>query len=229
MGYKHPVVSIWCFLGEHEIRTEVNLVGIEEEEEVEGLGFTKRPHFLGPMDKFALKIDSEASMSANKSRCQQHINDVLFKERTHSVHRYVASFTTMMEAAGLFGPGYKQPSRYQLSGPLLKEEFDIGPQNVVQVVTDNASNNMATEKMLKEKMPKICWSSCATHIINLMLEVDDGDDEVEPGTGPTWQLVDEAIRADEMTQPRRSARVRIDLEEDFESEDEPVEEDNFEY
>jgi hypothetical protein len=147
-----------------------------------------------------------------------------------------------MEAAGLFGPGYKQPSRYQLSGPLLKEEFDstkdalkkqeeewkltgcsimtdawtdrkrrsimnlcvnckegttflsskessdeahtgehifeyvfkcieqVGPENVVQVVTDNASNNMAAAKMLREKMPKIFWSSCATHTINLMLE-----------------------------------------------------------
>ncbi|TXG67650.1 hypothetical protein EZV62_008925 [Acer yangbiense] len=242
-----------------EIRREVNLAGIEEEEEeVEGLGIRKRSHFLGPLDKFATKITPEASMSASKSIRQQHINDVLFKERTHSVHRYVArwvyeagvpfnaiqnhSFTAMMEAAGLFGPGYKQPSRYQLSGPLLKEEFDstkdalkkqeqewkltgcsimtdawtdrkrrsimnlcvnckegttflsskessneahtgehifdyvlkcieqVGPQNVVQVVTDNAANNMAAAKMLREKMPTIFWSSCATHTINLMLE-----------------------------------------------------------
>ncbi|TXG48575.1 hypothetical protein EZV62_024450 [Acer yangbiense] len=401
-----------------EIRREVNLAGIEEEEEeVEGLGIRKRPHFLGPLDKFATKITPEASMSASKSVRQQHINDVLFKERTHSVHRYVArwvyeagvpfnaiqnhSFTAMMEAASLFGPGYKQPSRYQLSAPLLKEEFDstkdalkkqeqewkltgcsimtdawtdrkrrsimnlcvnckegttflsskessneahtgehifdyvlkcieqVGPQNVVQVVTDNVANNMAAAKMLREKMPSIFWSSCATHTINLMLEgigklprfkktIDSAKsftifiyahhktlwlmrsytkkkEIIRPGvtrfasafltlqslvekkeslramfTSTEWeeckwsktvkgkaaystvlnigfwngvtmclkvfapQLVDEdeAIEANEMsqmTQPRRSARIPRDLEKDFQSEDEPVEEDNFEF
>ncbi|TXG65963.1 hypothetical protein EZV62_007238 [Acer yangbiense] len=47
---------------------------------------------------------------------------------------------------------------------------EVGPENVVQVVTDNVSNNMAAAKMLKEKMPSIFWTSCATHTINLMLE-----------------------------------------------------------
>ncbi|KAK2654059.1 hypothetical protein Ddye_013915 [Dipteronia dyeriana] len=47
---------------------------------------------------------------------------------------------------------------------------EVGPKNVVQVVTDNASNNMAATKMLKVKMPSIFWSSCAIHTINLMLE-----------------------------------------------------------
>ncbi|TXG53907.1 hypothetical protein EZV62_019163 [Acer yangbiense] len=244
---------------EREIRAEVNIIGIEEEgEEIEGLGPRKKPNFLGPMDKFTSKIDPESSMSTSKSLRQQNINDVIFKQRTHSVHRYVArwvyeagisfnaiqnnSFRAMMEAVGLFGPGYKEPSRYQLSEPLLKEEVSntkealkkqenewkltgcsimtdawtdrkrrsimnlcvncckgttflssketsdeahtgelifkyvdecieqVGPQNVVQVVTDNASNNMAAANMLKEKRPSIFWSSCATHTINLMLE-----------------------------------------------------------
>ncbi|XP_058207934.1 uncharacterized protein LOC131320988 [Rhododendron vialii] len=47
---------------------------------------------------------------------------------------------------------------------------DIGAQNVVQVVTDNASNNMATADLLKIKRPNIFWTSCGTHTINLMLE-----------------------------------------------------------
>ncbi|KAL5759938.1 hypothetical protein ACOSQ2_018776 [Xanthoceras sorbifolium] len=46
----------------------------------------------------------------------------------------------------------------------------VGPKNVVQVVTDNATNNMAAAKLLKEKRPLIFWTSCATHTINLMLE-----------------------------------------------------------
>ncbi|GJR41396.1 zinc finger BED domain-containing protein [Tanacetum coccineum] len=47
---------------------------------------------------------------------------------------------------------------------------DVGAENVVQVVTDNASNNMGAAKLLHEKRPKIFWISCATHTINLMLE-----------------------------------------------------------
>jgi hypothetical protein len=47
---------------------------------------------------------------------------------------------------------------------------DIGPEHVVQVVTDNASNNMGAKRLLLEKRPNIFWSSCATHTINLMLQ-----------------------------------------------------------
>jgi hypothetical protein len=47
---------------------------------------------------------------------------------------------------------------------------DIGPENVVQVVTDNASNNMGAKNLLLEKRPQIFWVSCATHTINLMLQ-----------------------------------------------------------
>lgn len=38
------------------------------------------------------------------------------------------------------------------------------------MVTDNASNNMGAKEMLKGKWPKIFWSSCATHTLNLMVE-----------------------------------------------------------
>jgi len=47
---------------------------------------------------------------------------------------------------------------------------DLGPENVVQVVTDNASNNMGAKKLLLEKRPHIFWTSCAAHTINLMLQ-----------------------------------------------------------
>ena len=47
---------------------------------------------------------------------------------------------------------------------------NVGPEKVVQVVTDNAANNMGAATLLKEKRPTIFWTSCATHTINLMLE-----------------------------------------------------------
>ncbi|KAM3410492.1 hypothetical protein ACQJBY_002604 [Aegilops geniculata] len=56
---------------------------------------------------------------------------------------------------------------FQLVDEAIEE---VGPENVVQVVTDNASNNMGAKKMLLEKRPNMFWSSCATHTINLMLQ-----------------------------------------------------------
>lgn len=47
---------------------------------------------------------------------------------------------------------------------------EVGPDNVVQIVTNNASNNMGVAKLLKVKRPKIFWTSCAAHTIDLMLE-----------------------------------------------------------
>ncbi|KAM0843138.1 hypothetical protein ACQ4PT_057901 [Festuca glaucescens] len=47
---------------------------------------------------------------------------------------------------------------------------ELGPAHVMQVCTDNASNNMGAKKLLLEMRPKIFWSSCATHTINLMLQ-----------------------------------------------------------
>lgn len=47
---------------------------------------------------------------------------------------------------------------------------EIGPEKVLQVVTDNASNNMAAAKLLKQKYPQIFWTPCAAHTIDLMLE-----------------------------------------------------------
>ncbi|XP_010236661.1 uncharacterized protein LOC100835735 [Brachypodium distachyon] len=47
---------------------------------------------------------------------------------------------------------------------------EVRAEHVMQVCTDNAFNNMGAKKMLLEKRPKIFWSSCATHTINLMLQ-----------------------------------------------------------
>ncbi|CAA0813250.1 hAT transposon superfamily protein [Striga hermonthica] len=47
---------------------------------------------------------------------------------------------------------------------------EVDPDNVVQVVTDNASNNMGAKKLLFHKRPNIFWTSCAAHTINLVLQ-----------------------------------------------------------
>ncbi|XP_020243199.1 uncharacterized protein LOC109821425 [Asparagus officinalis] len=46
---------------------------------------------------------------------------------------------------------------------------ELGVQNVVQIITDGASNNMAAAKSLAIKKPNIFWTTCVAHTINLML------------------------------------------------------------
>ncbi|XP_061375040.1 uncharacterized protein LOC133317217 [Gastrolobium bilobum] len=45
----------------------------------------------------------------------------------------------------------------------------VGPENVVQIVTDNAANYVASGRLLEAEFPKIFWSPCAAHCINVML------------------------------------------------------------
>jgi hypothetical protein len=46
----------------------------------------------------------------------------------------------------------------------------VGPENIVHMVTDNASNYVAACKLLVKEFPSIFWSPCATHCINLILQ-----------------------------------------------------------
>ncbi|GAV78883.1 LOW QUALITY PROTEIN: DUF659 domain-containing protein, partial [Cephalotus follicularis] len=46
----------------------------------------------------------------------------------------------------------------------------VGPSNVVHMVTDNASNYTAAERLLHERYDNIYWSPCAAHCLNLLLK-----------------------------------------------------------
>ncbi|XP_072983547.1 uncharacterized protein [Typha latifolia] len=48
---------------------------------------------------------------------------------------------------------------------------EVGEENVLQVVTDNAAANLAVARLLKQNYPRIYWTSCAAHCIDLMLEM----------------------------------------------------------
>lgn len=47
---------------------------------------------------------------------------------------------------------------------------EVGEDNVVQVVTDNAANYKAVGEILMRKRNKLYWTPCAAHCLNLMLE-----------------------------------------------------------
>ena len=44
----------------------------------------------------------------------------------------------------------------------------IGPENVVQIVIDNASENVKAGSMMIGAYPHIYWTPCASHCINLI-------------------------------------------------------------
>eukprot|EP00253_Pinus_taeda_P001725 PITA_01725 len=48
--------------------------------------------------------------------------------------------------------------------------WEIGVQNVVQVITDNATNYVSAGKMLMERHPTLFWTPCAAHCLDLLLE-----------------------------------------------------------
>ena len=47
---------------------------------------------------------------------------------------------------------------------------EIGEENVVQVITNNASNYVNVGMRLMEKMRRLWWTPCVAHCIDLMLE-----------------------------------------------------------
>jgi hypothetical protein len=66
-------------------------------------------------------------------------------------------------------------SAYVKDAQLLCELLDnfiqeIGPQYVVQVITDNAANYVVAGKLLMERYQSLYWTPCAAHCIDLMLE-----------------------------------------------------------
>lgn len=54
----------------------------------------------------------------------------------------------------------------------------VGPENIVHIVTNNTSNYVAAGRLLEAEFPKLYWSPCAVHCINLMLHDIEKLDEV---------------------------------------------------
>jgi hypothetical protein len=54
----------------------------------------------------------------------------------------------------------------------LLDEFirEVGPQNVVQVITDNAANYVVVGKLHMQRYPTLFWTPCVAHCIDLILE-----------------------------------------------------------
>jgi hypothetical protein len=48
--------------------------------------------------------------------------------------------------------------------------LSIGPENVVHIVTNNIANYVIAGRLLEKEFPKLFWSPCVAHCINLLLQ-----------------------------------------------------------
>ncbi|TVU50507.1 hypothetical protein EJB05_01880 [Eragrostis curvula] len=78
-----------------------------------------------------------------------------------------ADGTSFMSSKEMSAVSHTSEVIFELVDKAIEE---VGEDEVVQVVTDNASNNMGAKKMLFQKRPRIFWTSCGSHTINLMLQ-----------------------------------------------------------
>ena len=47
----------------------------------------------------------------------------------------------------------------------------VGPENVVQIVTDNSANYVAARKLLEQEFCTLHWSPCTAHCLSLMYKI----------------------------------------------------------
>nr|VDD32659.1 unnamed protein product [Brassica oleracea] len=148
----------------------------------------------GPLDKFVTSLPPEIlkgrkDMMGVFGVCDKELREkvcggiamwfydagIPFNAATHD------SFKEMTKLIGQYGMGLKPPSMSKEVSEVVKDATmlfklldemveEVGEKNVIQVVTDNASNYVKAGKLLEAKCPHLFWTPCAAHCIDLMLE-----------------------------------------------------------
>ncbi|CAL5395559.1 unnamed protein product [Camellia sinensis] len=60
--------------------------------------------------------------------------------------------------------------KYFISNLMKEVIMEVGPKNVVQVITDNAANCKAAGHLIEAQFPHIFWTPCVVHTLNLALK-----------------------------------------------------------
>jgi hypothetical protein len=60
-------------------------------------------------------------------------------------------------------------SSQNISDLLLKRINDVGPSNVILVITNNAANCKGAGKIIERVHPHIFWFGCLVHTLNLLM------------------------------------------------------------
>ncbi|CAD6247176.1 unnamed protein product [Miscanthus lutarioriparius] len=162
---------------ELEIREEVHVSRVgTDSDEVTCVG-SSEPHKLGPIDKWTRIAFNACDNDEFKQMCEAigqfgpglvpPTQDALKRRSIMNQCTNCADGTSFINSKEMSHVSHISEVIFDLVDKVIEE---IGPDNVVQVVTGNASNNMGAKRLLEEKRPHIFWTSCAAHTINLMLQ-----------------------------------------------------------
>lgn len=93
---------------------------------------------------------------------------------TDGKHRSITNFlvnspmgTVFLKSVDTSSISHTSENLFELLNSIIDE---IGEENVVQVVTDSASNYVKAGELLMGERKKLFWSPCAAHCIDLMLQ-----------------------------------------------------------
>ncbi|GJX03801.1 putative hAT dimerization domain, ribonuclease H-like domain protein [Tanacetum coccineum] len=121
-----------------------------------GVGFKKR--------KVAAtnKIDGYVPPGYNKLRT------TLLQKENDNVHRQLEPLgSTWKEKVNCFG---EVKNRFFIADVMKEVINEIGHQNVVQIITDNAANCKAVGQLIESQFPHIYWTPCVVHTLNLAVK-----------------------------------------------------------
>ncbi|GKB33552.1 hAT dimerization domain, ribonuclease H-like domain protein [Tanacetum coccineum] len=172
-----------------------------------GLPFNlaRNPHYLRAFPFAAAnKIDGYVPPGYNKLR-----TTLLQKEKENVHRQLETLRSTWKEkGVSIVSDGWSDPTRKPLinfmatsgNGPLflnsvncfeeVKDRFfianlmkevinEIGHQNAVQIITDNAANCKAAGKLIESQFPHIYWTPCVVHTLNLAMKNISSPSNVE--------------------------------------------------
>jgi hypothetical protein len=135
-----------------------------------------------PLGYNALRTTLLQKERANVERILKPIKDG-WKEKCVSVvsdrwtdpqRRPLINFMVTSEGVSIFlkaTDGTKEyKDKYYISVLLMNVIKEIGPEKVVQVITDNAYVMKAAGSLIEAKFPHIFWTPCIVHTLNLALK-----------------------------------------------------------
>lgn len=123
-------------------------------------------------------------MEAEKQQWQKYGCSILSDGWTDGRNRTLINFIVVSNGVMVFLKSIDASNIVKnaenLSLMLEEVVLEVGIENVVQVVTDNAAAYVAAGKLLQDRHPTLFWTPCAAHCLDLLLEDIGKIDWVKP-------------------------------------------------
>ncbi|QHO24890.1 uncharacterized protein DS421_12g376240 [Arachis hypogaea] len=138
-----------------------------------GLGF-KPPSYDELRGKLLKKVESTKLTLEHKAEWKKTGCTIMTDGWTDKRRRTILNFLVNSPKGTVFLKSINASDICKTAEKIFKmiDEVveEVGEENVVQVVTDNAANYKKAGQMLMEKRKNLYWTPCAAHCIDLMLE-----------------------------------------------------------